>query len=147
MLVFAGCGGGGSTNTATIPTATTSASALERQPVANTAYSVKLTTKGDELPAGAPEGSGTALIGINGADHELCWTFAKIKTLQPPTSASLQGNIKVGRTMTALGEGYHASGCRRASPIILNLIERQPERFVVVLAHRGHPFQSLHGRL
>ena len=123
-LAVAGCG---STNKAT-PTAPASSAAAPTV----LAYSVPLSGANGP-PAGAPNGSGLAVLTANPHKGELCWQFSQLMNVTAPTLATLYGwgPGLSGRHGIHLGRTYRPSGCQHEPAILFRLLEAHPQSYAI----------------
>jgi len=152
-LAFAGCG---STNkaattapatSATLPPGATGIAAPP--PVKSVTFSVKLAGA-NEVPAGAPTGSGVAVISIKASTGELCWTFSQLKNVTAPTEAHIHRGLAStsGNIVIPLGGAYKASGCVPGAPRpLLGLIGANPQQFYVNIHNAQYPGGAVRGQL
>ena len=102
----------------------------------------------NEVPKGAPKGSGTVNLTITG--QKVCWKFTKIKGIDKP----LFSHIHKGKAGTSgpiyipLGANYKASGCTTApktSPT--GAIAKNPKGFYVNIHTKKYPGGAIRGPL
>jgi hypothetical protein len=158
VLALAGCG---STKKATssVPASTgpTTTTALPPgavgishppAPAKPRTYRVKLAGS-NEVPAGAPAGSGLAVISIK-AKGELCWKFSTLTGVAAPTAAHIHRGPSgtAGPVVIPLGAAYKASGCvQGTAPQLLALIEANPKRFYVNVHNAKYPDGAVRAQL
>ncbi len=147
-LALAGCGGATKTvTTATIPGVT----AYKPPPPAKAAtYTVTLAgTRLHGSPRGAPGGSGFAVLTIDPASGQLCWSFSRLTGITAPRIARFyQGFVgATGMHGHPLGETYKPSGCTPLRPLVLSVIEAHPERFYVAIFNAEYPEGAVRGQL
>jgi hypothetical protein len=141
VLAFASCG---STNKVAT-TAATSSSGRPAPAVKSVIYRVNL--RSTEAPRGAPKGSARAVISIDAATHEVCWTFSQLKNVPSATEAEITGHPTIGFTRTLLAQPFAGSGCTHEPALLLHIFEREPQRFEVGIQNRDHPLRSVRGPL
>jgi hypothetical protein len=140
-LAFASCGS--TKKAATTPA--TGSSGPQVPPVKSVIYRVRLAST-NEAPAGAPKGSGLAVISIDASTDELCWAFSQLKNVLAPTEATINGHPRFGYTHTPLFP-YTANGCTQEPALLLYLFEHTPQRYYVNIQNRHHPGRAVRGRL
>ena len=147
-LSVAGCG---STNTAT-PTAPASSAATAPASSAAAptvlAYSVPLSGANGP-PAGAPNGSGLAVLSANPHNGELCWQFSQLMNVTAPTLATLYGwgPGLSGRHGIHLGRTYRPSGCQHEPAILFKLLEAHPQSYAIGIYNAQFREGAVRGRL
>lgn len=150
MLGALGCGSSkkaSSTSSATSPsgaaspyappsTSTTAASALTR----SRTYRVKLAGS-NEVPAGAPSGSGIAVVTLRAKTNQACWSFSALKEVTSPTASHIHegGAGTSGPVVIAFAPPYRASGCVAAPPALLARIAAAPHQFYVNIHNAKYP--------
>jgi len=148
-LALVGCGGTTKTVTTTrIPGAT----AYKPPPPATAAtYTVTLASTDAALhaPKGAPGGSGIAVLTLDPASDQLCWTFSQLKNVTAPRIARIyQGFVNAtGMHGRPLGDAYKPSGCLSEPAILFRLLEAHPERFYVAIFNAKYPEGAVRGQL
>jgi hypothetical protein len=145
VLALAGCG---STNKAAT-TAVTSSSLPSRaaetpQPVKPVTFRVKLGANG--TPAGAPSGSGLAVITIDIFHGQLCWKFSQVKNVTAPTQARVFRSFP-GDPGLPLGRAYRPSGCVLEPRVLLELLGAHPHGFYVGIDSTQFRAGAVRGRL
>jgi hypothetical protein len=149
VLVFAGCGKGATT----APTSTPLLPGVKTQqpppPVKTVTYTVNLSGASPGTPAGAPNGSGLAVIGLYPSRNELCWTFSQLKNVTAPKVARIYQNFggATGRHGRPLGGAYKSSGCLVEPSILFEVLEAHPERFYVAIFNAQFPEGAVRGPL
>jgi hypothetical protein len=111
-------------------------------------YRVKLAGR-NEVPAGAPTGSGLAVISIK-TKGELCWTFSALKGIAAPMVAHIHHGPSgtSGPIVIPLGSAYKRSGCvTGTAPQLLALIEVHPEQFYVNVHTSKYPGGAVRAQL
>jgi hypothetical protein len=136
-IALTGCGGTGSTT----PSASTN-------PPLHL-YRARLTGRA-EIKAGAPTGSGWAIIAIH-RGSVVCWRFAHLHGFLNATVAQIHSGLKgrVGNTMLPLSTGprLHHRGCVRASAGAITAIERAPASYYVNVHSQRYPTGAVRGQL
>jgi hypothetical protein len=151
-LAFAGCGSTkkAATTPATSATLPPGATGIAHPPpVKSVTYRVKLAGA-NEVPAGAPTGSGVAVISIKASSGEVCWTFSQLKNVTAPKEAHIHRGLAgtSGNVVIALGGAYKASGCVPGTPRpLLGLIGANPQRFYVNIHNAKYPGGAVRGQL
>jgi hypothetical protein len=147
VLVLAGCGG---TNRGSSTPATSSSLAQGASqngttaPGAPVTYSVKLHAKG--TPAGAPNGSGLAVISITEPSGTLCWRFSQLKNVGAPTMARVFRGFP-GNPGFSLGRAYKSSGCVGEPRLLLALLATRPRTWYVGISSARFPASAVRGEL
>jgi len=134
----------------TVPTGTSGTTSQPRRRIKPLIYTIRSTTYKVKL-TGMPRAylgstrSGLAVISINAAKSELCWTFSQLKNVTAPT----EGTITSATLLTHLFERrYEASGCvPHEPPTLLKLIEREPQNYHVNLVDAAHRERGVTGQL
>ena len=100
-------------------------------------------------PAGEPGGSGLAVITIDPATNEFCWSFSGLKNVTAPTDARLYPYEpgELGREGLRLGAVYKPSGCIGLLPQELVPIERRPPLWVISIHTARFPAGAVRGRI
>jgi hypothetical protein len=132
---------------ATLPPGTTTLTAPP-PPATPRTYQVKLSGAA-EIPAGAPNGSGIAVISIK-AGGELCWKFSGLKNVTAPTVSHIHRGLpgSSGPVVIPLGGAYKATGCvHGAATPLLALIEASPQRFYVNIHNAQYPGGAVRAQL
>jgi len=156
-LALAGCGStkkssstssaGTSSTSATLPPGAT---VLTSPPPAAKprTYRVKLSGAA-EVPVGAPNGSGIAVISIR-SGGELCWTFSALKNVTAPTASHIHHGVAgtSGPVVIPLGGAFKTAGCvNGVAPQLLALIEANPQRFYVNIHNAKYPGGAVRAQL
>jgi hypothetical protein len=111
-------------------------------------YRVKLAGS-TEVPAGAPTGSGLAVISIK-AKGEVCWKFSALKGVAAPTAAHIHRGPSgtSGPIVIPLGSAYKQDGCVMGTPPqLLALIEANPKQFYVNIHNAKYPGGAVRAQL
>jgi hypothetical protein len=137
LLGVAGCGGSSSSHR---PPASSRPVRL---------YRVRLTGKA-EIPKGAADGSGYAVIAIHRGSI-VCWRFAHLHGFYDATVAQLHAGPRgsAGRVVQPLSTGprLHHRGCVRTSPATVRAIEVDPSNYFVDVESKLYPAGAVRGQL
>jgi hypothetical protein len=151
-VVAIALGGCGSTKTtATTAKRTLAPGATEigtPPPVKSATYRVNLAGS-NGAPAGAPNGSGLAILTVKAPSSELCWEFSKLKNVAAPVAARIYRSLAGGPPLgsgVALGSSYKASSCSREPAIFLGLLGAHPKNFYVAIDNAQFPKGAVRGR-
>lgn len=108
-------------------------------------YEVKL----GPFQGGDPIGSGVAIVSINAATNQLCWTISSLTNVPSPTEVRLFQNFTgaSGRNGFRLGHGYKPSGCIPIEPPVLGKMELKPQIFFVNVHSARYPGGAVRGPL
>jgi CHRD domain-containing protein len=142
-LALAACGGAKKASTSsTSRTLPPGATTLSAPPPAAKPHSYRLKlTGGGETPAGAPGGSGIALISIK-PPGEVCWQFSALNNVIAPTAAHIHHGLPgtSGPIVIPLGGTFKPAGCVKGiAPQLLAIIELNPQRFYVNVHNAKFP--------
>lgn len=146
VVVLAGCGSGSGSSSSSKHSSTTPRPVPVK--VSDHTYRVKLAGK-NEVPVGAPNGSGVAMISIQGKKAELCWKFSALKGVTSPLVAHIhQGPAgKSGLVVLPLGVRFSASGCTGATSTLLATIEKAPGMYYVNIHNKEYPGGTVRAQL
>jgi hypothetical protein len=151
-VVAIALGGCGSTKTtATTAKRTLAPGATEigtPPPVKSATYRVNLAGS-NGAPAGAPNGSGLAILTVKAPSSELCWEFSKLKNVATPVAARIYRSLAGGPPLgsgVSLGASYKASACSREPAIFLGLLGAHPTNFYVAIDTARFPKGAVRGR-
>ncbi|MHB8695678.1 MAG: CHRD domain-containing protein [Solirubrobacteraceae bacterium] len=157
MLALAGCGSkkkatsaapaNPPSTSATLPPGATVLTAPPPSAKPRT-YRVKLSGAA-EVPAGAPNGSGIAVISIKGGG-ELCWKFSALQHVTAPLVAHIHHGLAgtSGPIVIPLGGAYKPAGCvNGTAPQLLAIIELNPQRFYVNIHNAKYPGGAVRAQL
>jgi hypothetical protein len=153
VLACAGCGG--STKTVTIaPTRSLPPGVTAYTPLPaprSVTYSINLISAAGvppSVPAGAPHGSGLAVITIDAFTDELCWRFS-LRNVVAPTDARTYEHT--GRENGLGGErldgAYKPSGCVHKPAFVLSQYEERPQEFWLSIHTAKYPAGAVRGQL
>jgi CHRD domain len=150
-IVLGGCGSTKTTTTTTAKTAPLAPGATEigtPPPVKSATYRANLAgTTG--TPAGAPNGSGVAIITVKAPGRELCWEFLRLKNVASPTAARIYRSLAGGPPLSSgvpFGASYKASGCVSEPAVFLGLLGAHPQNFYVAIDNAQFPKGAVRGR-
>ncbi len=161
-LAAAGCGSSKKSTTTTssigATTPSTGATSANAKVVPRT-YRVALAGA-NEVPKGAPNGSGTAVISIRTKNNPhlppalrgpaLCWTFTNLKNVTAPTVAHIHKGAAgtSGNVVIPFDGKYRAFACvAKADPTMLAQIEANPKEFYVNVHNAAYPGGAVRGQL
>src|SRR5207302_300566 len=88
----------------------------------------------NEVPKGAPNGSGKALITLNAAKGKVCWTFSNLKGISGVNAAHIHKapKGKSGNVVVAFFSGpLKKTGCVKATKAVITAIEKSPSAYYV----------------
>jgi len=104
----------------------------------------------NEVPKGAPRGSGKAVITLNAGTRKVCWTFSNLKGISKVSASHIHkapkgrsGNVVVPFFAGAL----KTKGCVKAAKSIITAIERRPSGYYVNIHTMGYPAGAIRGQL
>ncbi len=103
----------------------------------------------NEVPKGAPAGSGLVVIHLDGAKRSVCWSFAKVTGIGKATAAHIHKapRGREGAVVVPLGGSYRAKGCTKASAALIGAIEEHPSRYYVNVHTAKYPNGAIRGQL
>lgn len=121
------------------PAAPASTSAAPAQFKSRT-YRVKLAGS-NEVPKGAPNGSGIAVIRLLAKTDQACWTFSALKEATSPTASHIHEGAAgtSGPVVIAFAPPYRPSGCVGASASLLARIVANPHQYYVNIHNAKYP--------
>ena len=110
--------------------------------------SSKLSGK-NEVPRGAPAGSGIVILHLSTAKGTVCWDFKNVKGVVGPSSAHIHkgGLAKAGPVVVPFGAVYKASGCTKAAKTVIEAIETHPNAYYVNVHNAKYPGGAIRGQL
>jgi hypothetical protein len=153
VLAFAGCGSTKTVATKAGPNVPAGFPAYPPPPISVT-YSISLSGASGvsgtyPAPAGAPNGSGLAVISINAATRELCWQFSQLKNVTAPTVARIYrlAGPTTWRYGYTLGRPFKSSGCLPENWIILGFLGAKPQQFWVSIHTAQFPGGAVRGQV
>jgi hypothetical protein len=146
-------GGCGSTNTTTTTAKTAplvpGATEIGTPPPVKSASYRAILAGTTGTPAGAPKGSGLAIISVRAPSSELCWDFSQLKNVASPTAARIYRSLAGGPPLTSgvlFGVPYKASGCVHEPAVFLGLLGAHPQNFYVAIDNVQFPMGAVRGR-
>jgi CHRD domain len=158
LIGVAGCGSSSksssssasaSTSAAASGTATAPAGAKVKKALSRT-YAVKLTGAA-ETPAGAPGGSGKAVVTLSTKLGKACWTFSSLSGFSNPTfahihvgAAGTSGNIVLP---LSTGATFLTKGCVPASATLISAIAANPHGYYVNIHNKQYPGGAVRAQL
>jgi hypothetical protein len=101
-----------------------------------------------EIPAGDPDGSGTAVITVNPGQSRICWTITW-RDIAAPTAA----HIHIGLAGTAPANNVVlpltpiGSGCATVTRTLADAIRKSPASYYVNVHNADFPAGALRGQL
>lgn len=102
-----------------------------------------------EVPKGDPNGKGTAIVKIDGA--QVCWQFTGVKNIDKAVAAHIHKGApgKSGPVVVAFFAGaFKAKGCVKAKPAaVAAAISAKPKAYYVNLHTVKYPAGSIRGQL
>jgi hypothetical protein len=111
---------------------------------------VKLTGKA-ETPAGAPSGSGIAVISLSGKKLQACWRFVLLKGFTKPTFAHIHmgpagtsGNVVIP---LSTGATFLTKGCATTTAALIKAIEANPHGYYVNIHNAKYPGGAVRAQL
>jgi hypothetical protein len=148
-LALGGCGSTKTTaTTAKRPLAPGATEIGAPPPVKSATYRVNLAGS-TGTPAGAPHGSGLAILTVKAPSSELCWEFSKLKNVAAPVAARIYRSLAGGPPLSSgvsLGASYKTSSCSREPAIFLGLLGAHPKNFYVAIDNAQFPKGAVRGR-
>ncbi|MGA2319430.1 MAG: CHRD domain-containing protein [Solirubrobacteraceae bacterium] len=117
-------------------------------PVKSVTYKVILAgTNGG--PPGVPDGYARAVLRIEVARRELCWSFSRLQNVTAPTTARVYRNpsgtsVEPGVRLSAT---YRPSGCAREPAAFLGLLALHPLNFYLRIDSVRYPNGAVRGVL
>ena len=150
LFGVAGCGSSSSSSSTSTPGSTgATAKSGKAAAVSSRTFSVKLTGAA-ETPAGAPRGSGTAVVTLSGKKLRACWTFRNLTGFDKPATAAHihQGGKGVsGPIVIPFGGAYTPKGCAPASAALITAIAANPKGYYVNVHSKTYPGGALRSQL
>jgi CHRD domain len=157
-LGVAACGSKKSSSSSSSSSASSSASSAPTKSKKSTraaavpsrTYRLKLTGKA-EVPKGAPNGTGAAVVTLRGKSSQVCWRFSRLHGFTSATFAHIHRAPagKAGNIVVPLSTGpkLHHAGCVKASPTITKAIARSPKAFYVNIHSKTYPGGAVRSQL
>jgi hypothetical protein len=84
----------------------------------------------NEVPTGAPNGSGIAVINFRPRTNQVCWKFSALNEVTNPTA---------GPVVIAFAPPYRSAGCVGGPPPLLARIAANPQRYYVNIHNAKYP--------
>lgn len=145
----AGCGSGSSRSAGGSSAHATGGPSAARAAGPVRIYRLTLTGKA-ETPAGAPSGTGAAVIAFHGSSL-LCWRFAHLHGFVNATVAHIHIGApgKSGHVVQSLSTGSHLhhQGCVHMSGALVKAIERNPRGYYVNVDSARYPNGAVRAQL
>ncbi len=104
----------------------------------------------NEVPKGAPKGSGKAVITLNHATGKVCWTFSAIKGISKVNASHIHKapKGKSGPVVVAFFTGaLKLKGCVKASKSLISAIDKTPTAYYVNIHTAKYPAGAIRGQL
>ena len=113
-------------------------------------YKLKLSGK-VEVPKGAPNGTGAAVITLRSKSSQVCWRFSHLHGFTNATFAHIhQGRAgTAGNIVVPLSTApkLHHAGCVKASPKVMAAIAKNPHGFYVNIHSKTYPGGAVRSQL
>jgi CHRD domain len=104
----------------------------------------------NEVPKGAPKGSGKAVITLNAGTRKVCWTFSNLKGISKVNASHIHKapKGKSGNVVVPLFAGaLKTKGCVKAAKSIITAIEKHPSAYYVNIHTTKYPAGAIRGQL
>jgi hypothetical protein len=104
----------------------------------------------NEVPKGAPNGSGRAVITLNAGTAKVCWSFSNLKGISNVTASHIHKapKGKSGPVVIAFFTGtLTTKGCVKASKSLITAIEKNPSAYYVNIHTAKYPAGAIRGQL
>ena len=104
----------------------------------------------NEVPKGAPKGSGKGVITLNAGTGKVCWTFSAIKGISKTNASHIHKapKGKSGPVVVAFFTGaLKLKGCVKASKAVITAIEKKPSAYYVNIHTAKYPAGAIRGQL
>ncbi len=104
----------------------------------------------NEVPKGAPKGSGKAVITLNAGTGKVCWTFSNVKGISKVNAAHIHKapTGKSGNVVVAFFSGaLKTKGCVKAAKSVIKAIEKNPTSYYVNIHTVKYPAGAIRGQL
>jgi hypothetical protein len=104
----------------------------------------------NEVPAGAPAGSGKAVIKLDAAKGTVCWTFSALKGLDKVTAAHIHKAPahKSGNVVVPFFAGtLKTTGCVPAAKALIAAVVKSPSAYYVNIHTVKYPAGAIRGQL
>jgi hypothetical protein len=95
----------------------------------------------NEVPKGAPNGSGIAVINFRPRTNQVCWKFSALNEVTNPTAAHIHEAAAgiSGPVVIAFAPPYRPAGCVVGPPPLLARIAANPQRYYVNIHNAKYP--------
>lgn len=107
-------------------------------------------TGSNEVPKGAPNGSGKAVITLNAGTRKVCWTFSSVKGISNVTASHIHKGAAgaSGPVVVAFFSGaLKTKGCVKAAKSVITAIEKSPSGYYVNIHTKKYPAGAIRGQL
>jgi len=104
----------------------------------------------NEVPKGAPKGSGKAVVTLNAGTAKVCWTFSSLKGISKVNASHIHKapKGKSGPVVVAFFSGaLKTKGCVKASKSLIKAIEKSPGAYYVNIHTAKYPAGAIRGQL
>jgi hypothetical protein len=104
----------------------------------------------NEVPKGAPKGSGKAVVTLNSGTGKVCWTFSSLKGISKVNASHIHKAPKgsSGAVVVPFFTGaLKMKGCVKASKSIITAIEKSPSGYYVNIHTAKYPAGAIRGQL
>ena len=104
----------------------------------------------NEVPKGAPNGSGKAVVTLNSGTGKVCWTFSSLKGISKVNASHIHKapKGKSGPVVVAFFTGaLKTKGCVKASKSLITAIEKSPSAYYVNIHTAKYPAGAIRGQL
>jgi CHRD domain len=104
----------------------------------------------NEVPKGAPKGSGKAVITLNSGTGKVCWTFSSVKGISKVNASHIHKapKGKSGPVVVPFFTGaLKTKGCVKASKSLITAIEKSPSAYYVNIHTAKYPAGAIRGQL
>jgi CHRD domain len=95
----------------------------------------------NEVPKGAPNGSGIAVINFRPRTNQVCWKFSALNEVTNPTAAHIHEGVAgtSGPVVIAFAPPYRSAGCVGGPAPLLARIAATPQRYYVNIHNAKYP--------
>jgi hypothetical protein len=104
----------------------------------------------NEVPKGAPNGSGKAVFTLNASKGSVCWKFSSLKGISKVTASHIHKGAKgkAGNVVVPLFTGaLKTKGCVKAAKSLITAIEKHPAGYYVNIHTAKYPAGAVRGAL
>jgi hypothetical protein len=103
----------------------------------------------NEVPKGAPHGSGIAVINFRPKTNQVCWTFSALKEVTNPNASHIHEGAAgtSGPVVIAFAPPYRPAGCVGGPAALLARISANPQRYYVNIHNAKYPNGVVRGQL